>query len=97
MFKVFSIPLSDAAKIDPVLKDDLVSRQSIAVRDADPLGFPGLGILILVEGDEHAVARAAELFHGISTDLTAEREVAIRKAIRDQEDDVAAGLGMIFG
>mgnify|MGYP001578106151 FL=1 len=97
MFKVFSIFPADAAKIDPVLKDDLVSRQSIAVRDADPLGFPGLGILILIEGDERAVARAVELFQGISKDLSAEREVAIRKAIRDQEDDVAAGVGMIFG
>lgn len=97
MFRVFSIAPVDAAKIDPILKDDLVSRQSIAVREADPLGFPGLGILVLIEGGEPAVARAADLFKGLARDLPSEREAAIRKAIRDQEDAAAAGVGMIFG
>ena len=97
MFKVFSVPPAHKAKTETVLKDDLVSRQSIAEREADTLGFPGLGTLVLVEGDERAVARAAELFKGIGEDLPAEKAAAIRKRIRDQEDDVAAGVGLIFG
>ena len=96
MFKVFSVAPTDVPKIDAVLKDDLVSRQSIAVRDSGPLGFPGLGTLVLVEGDDRAVARATELFKGVAKDLPADREASVRKAIRDQEDDVAAGVGLIF-
>ncbi|TLZ59205.1 MAG: hypothetical protein E6K13_10080 [Methanobacteriota archaeon] len=97
MFKVFSVPPLRRSEKDAILRDDVVSRQSIVERDADALGFPGLGSLVLVEGDEKAVARAAELFKGVGEDLAAERASAIRQKIRDQEDDVAAGVGQIFG
>ncbi len=97
MFKVFSVPPAHRSKKDGVLKDDLVSRQSIAEREADALGFPGLGTLVLVEGEDRAVARAAELFKGIGEDLPADKAAAIRQKIKDQEDDVAAGVGLIFG
>lgn len=96
MFKVFSVPPAKRLQKDEVLKDDLVSRQSIAERDADALGFPGLGTLVLVEGDEKAVARAAELFKDVAEDLPPEKAAAVRQRIRDQEDDVAAGVGLIF-
>jgi len=97
MFKVFSVPPTKKAQKDEVLKDDLVSRQSIAERESDALGFPGLGTLILIEGDDKALARAATLFKGIAEDLPAEKAAAVRQKIRDQEDDVAAGVGLIFG
>ncbi|HEY4704422.1 MAG TPA: hypothetical protein VII27_01620 [Thermoplasmata archaeon] len=97
MFKVFSVPPAQKAKAGDVLKDDLVSRQSIAEREADALGFPGLGTLYLVEGEDRAVTRAAELFKGIGEDLPADKAAAVRQKIRDQEDDVAAGVGLIFG
>ena len=97
MFKVFSVPPAMRSKKDEVLRDDIVSRQSIVEREADALGFRGLGTLVLVEGEEKAVARAAQLFKGIGEDLPAEKASAIRKKIKDQEDDVAAGVGLIFG
>ncbi len=96
MFKVFSVPPAKKPQKDEVLKDDLVSRQSIVERDADALGFPGLGTLVLVEGDEMALARAAELFKGIAEELPPAKAAAVRQKIRDQEDDVAAGVGLIF-
>lgn len=96
MFKVFNVPPPKKAQKDEVLRDDLVSRQSIVERDSDALGFPGLGILVLVEGDDKAVARAAELFKGIAEELPTAKAAAVRQKIRDQEDDVAAGVGLIF-
>ena len=96
MFKVFTVPATKKAEKDGVLKDDLVSRQSIAERDSETLGFPGLGTLVLVEGDDKAVARAAELFKGIGEELPPAKAASVRQKIRDQEDDVAAGVGMIF-
>ena len=97
MFKVFSVAPAKKPGLEGVLKDDLVSRQSIAEREADALGFRGLGTLVLVEGDERAVARAAELFKGIGEDLPAAKAAEIRKKIRDQDDDAASGVGLIFG
>ena len=96
MFKVFSVPPAERSRKEAVLNDDVVSRQSIAEREADALGFRGLGILVLVEGDERAVARAAELFKGIGEDLPTEKAAAIRKRIREQDDDAASGVGLIF-
>jgi hypothetical protein len=96
MFKVFSVPPTQKPKKDEVLRDDVVSRQSIVERDADALGFPGLGALVLVEGEEKAVARAAELFKGVGQELPSKKAAAVRQKIRDQEDDVAAGVGAIF-
>jgi hypothetical protein len=97
MFKVFSVPLAKRSRKDEVLTDDLVSRQSISEREADALGFKGLGTLVLVEGDDRAVARATELFKDVGEELPAEKAAAVRQRIRDQEDDVAAGIGSIFG
>src|SRR3970282_367637 len=97
MCKVFSVPPAQKAKAGDVLKVELVSRQSIVQREADALGFPGLGTLYLVEGEDKAVTRAAELFEGIGEDLPADKAAAVRQKIRDQEDDVAAGVGLIFG
>ena len=97
MFKVFSVPPTRKSEKDAILKDDRVSRQSIVEREADALGFPGLGSLILVEGEDASVARAAELFKGVGEDLPAGKAAAVRQKIREQEDDVAAGVGSIFG
>ncbi len=97
MFKVFNVPPTKKAGKDAVLKDDLVSRQSIAERDGAALGFKDLGILVLVEGEDKAVARAAELFKDVGEELPAEKAAAVRQKIREQEDDVAAGIGSIFG
>ncbi len=97
MFKVFSVPVAKKARKDEVLKDDLVSRQSISERDANALGFKDLGILVLVEGEDKAVARAAELFKDVGEELPADKANAVRQRIREQEDDVAAGIGSIFG
>ncbi len=97
MFKVFSVPVTKKARKDEVLKDDLVSRQSIAERDSGALGFKDLGILVLVEGEDRAVARAAELFKDVGEELPADKAAAVRQRIREQEDDVAAGIGSIFG
>ena len=97
MFKVFSVLATKKAHKDEVLKDDLVSRQSISERDSDALGFPGLGTLVLIEGDDKALARAATLFKGIAEELLPDKAAAVRQKIRDQEDDVAAGVGLIFG
>jgi hypothetical protein len=96
MFKVFSVPPTQRPKKDEVLRDDVVSRQSIVERDAEALGFPGLGTLVLIEGEDKAVARAAKLFKGVGEELPAKKAAAVQQKIRDQEADVAAGVGLIF-
>ena len=97
MYAIFEVPTPNAAKIDEVLHDDLVSRKSIAIRDGAARGFAGMGRLVLVEGSEAALGRAADLFRDIAAKLEGEKAEAVYRAFRSQEDDVASGIGFIFG
>ncbi len=97
MYAIFDVKALNRPRIDEVLKDDLVSRQSIAIREAPVLGFPGLGTLVLVEGAEAALVRAAALFKDIAAKLEGSQAEAVYRAWKSQEDDVASGIGLIFG
>ena len=94
---VFEVKAANVPKIDEVLKDDLVSRQSIATRDGSALGFPDLGRLVLIEGTEAALARATDLFKDFAAKLEGARAEAVHKAFQSQDEDVASGIGLIFG
>jgi len=74
MYAVFSVEKNNIGKADEILKDDAVSRQSIAIRDASALGVDSENRYILIEGNEQAIKRAEELFKGIEEKL-AEEEI----------------------
>lgn len=74
VYAVFSVEKSDIEKANEVLKDDAVSRQSIAVRDASALEINGENRYILIEGNEQAIKRAEELFKGIEESVGIESE-----------------------
>ncbi len=94
---MFRVPSARASQIEAVLKDDLVSRQSILVRDAKSLGVGGEGTIVLVEGTEAGVARAETLLKDVALVMQGmEAEDAYRR-FRSQDDDAAAGMGLIFG
>ena len=94
---MFSVHAAAASRIDAVLKDDRVGRQSISVRDADALGFRGKGTLGMIEGEDAALARADALFQGIGTVLSPKEAAAVYRAVKSQEDSATSGMGLIFG
>jgi len=134
MYAVFSVEKNNIGKADDMLKDDAVSRQSIAIRDASALGVDSENRYILIEGNEQAIKRAEELFKGIEEKL-AEKEIGkgvkiesgeefpeatekkagevpkkeigkklpeeeaseIYDKIKKEEENVAEGVGFIFG
>lgn len=93
-YAIFSVKKENIGKIDEILKDDVVSRQSIVVRDADALGIEKDAQLILIEGDEKAIKRAEELFEGIGVK---EKDKNIYGKFKEEEKEVAEGVGFIFG
>ncbi len=97
VYRIFHVPAAASVRIDAVLKDDRVSRQSIAVRDAEALGLRLAGTLVIVEGEEAALRRAEELFHGIATALPSTEADAVYRALKAQEDSATSGMGLIFG
>lgn len=103
MYEVFEVKVADAPRVDAALKDplnpksDLVSRQSVLIRDARALNLPGEGRLVLVEGTEAALAAARELFKDFATRLEGPAAEAAYRAFKAQDEDVASGIGFIFG
>ena len=97
MYRVFRFPSAQADKLNLLLVDDLVGRQSITARDAKSLGLPGDDRYVLVEGSEVALARADELMKGITKPLPTSEAEGIHRRFRSQDEEAASGMGLIFG
>lgn len=80
-----------------VYGDELVSRQSITIRDNAALGMKKEGYYILVEGDEKAIRHAKDLLEGLADALAGKEEEDVLSAIQQQESSAAEGFGAIFG
>jgi hypothetical protein len=96
-FEIFDVKKENKSKVDELLKDDIVSRQSILVREAKVFNLDSHDTLVLIEGSESALKRAEELFSEIGKKLKSkEKEIAYKK-FKDEEGDVLGGVGLIFG
>jgi rubrerythrin len=95
-YAIYAVKREHIGKIDEVLKDDLVSRQSIAVRDAKVLGVEKEARMVIVEGTPEAITKADEIFKAIAEREKEEDAKKIYEAFRALEDSVASGIGMIF-
>lgn len=80
---------------EALLKDDLVGRQSIYIRNSKALGFVGDKVYIIMDGSEQAIARAKELLKDLAKEAANKEEVL---ATFDRiEAEAAAGMGFLLG
>jgi len=96
VYRVFCLTPAQADRVSVLTADDVVSRQSVVFRDAKSLGLKGDDRYVVVEGNEAAVARAAELLKGIPPLEGAEADDVYRR-FRSQDEQAASGMGLIFG
>ncbi len=96
-YAVFSVEKTQASKINKILKDDLISRQSISIRDASALNIDKDVRYVVIEGSDEAIKKAEELFGEAGKKEDEEYAKSIYDKIKSQEGDVAQGVGMIFG
>jgi hypothetical protein len=96
-YVIFEIKSAEAGKINTVLQDDTVSRQSIVIRDAHSLDIKGDVSYLKIEGSTEGLKRAEELAkeQGMKK-LTDKKAKKINDKIKEQEDAAATGMGMIF-
>jgi len=97
VYVIFEVKSEDAGKINTVIKEDIVSRQSILTRDAGSLNIDGNVLFLKIEGSEEGIKKAEELAkeQGFSK-LDAKKAEEVNKKIIEQEDSAASGMGMIF-
>ncbi len=78
--------------------DDLVSRQSVSMRDNTSLNLAGKeGYYLYVSGSEEAIKRAEEIVGERGEKLEGEEAEKIISLIKDSEEKQAQGFGAIFG
>ncbi len=94
---IISIPNENKNKIKEILKDDLISRQSITTRDAGALKLDKEVQLVLIEGEDSALAHAKELFKEVGTVEEGQTAEDIYTKFKQDEEGAAAGVGFIFG
>ncbi len=97
MYAVFKVPVENKGKADQMLKDDLVSRQSITVRDGPALEIEGKETYVLIEGSEQALKKADELFKDIGKKLEGAEAEKIFNIIKEREAEAEGGMGLLFG
>ena len=87
----------NVGKINTLIKDDLVSRQSILTRDSSSLDLEKDVSYVKIEGSDKGLKRAKELAKELKFKKLDEKKAKkIDKKIKEQEDSAASGMGMIF-
>jgi len=94
---ILKLPKGKSALLGKILQDDSVSRQTIAVRDAISLGYKGDETYILIEGAVDALKKAETIMGTEGESLQGEKKEDVRTKIKEAEDNVAEGLGFMFG
>lgn len=94
-FRVYRFPSAKRADMEAALGDDILSRQSLTVRDARHFGVPGEWVFLFVEGEEKGMLRADAVLLEIG-ERAPDGEV-LHQMLKDEEDAAASGLGSVFG
>jgi hypothetical protein len=94
---IFKVPTSNAGKLSQFTSDDIVSRQSITTRDASAIGMEGDDLYLRITGGDEGVAHATKLAkeQELGEVLPDAEAAKVAKAIQEQEDSAAEGMGLI--
>jgi hypothetical protein len=96
-YVVFEVKSENVGKIDEMIRDDLVSRQSILTRDSSSLDIKDDVFYVIIEGSKEGLKKAEELAKELGfKKLDKKKAEEINKKVKEQEDSAASGIGMIF-
>lgn len=97
MYAVFLFESESVARARELLEDDLVSRQSITLRDPETLGLDLKGLLVVIEGSEVAIKRFEEISGEGVQKLAGNDAERAYGLLKEEEEDAAEGVGFLFG
>jgi len=91
---ILELKPSEKALEKEILSDDVISRQSITIRDGKVLGLAEDKEYILIEGSEEAIERVK----GIAPNniLSGKWAAETYEKLKSEEEDAASGMGFIF-
>jgi hypothetical protein len=85
--------------IDTLVRDDMISRQSITTRDAKALGMKESHFYVKIEGTQEALEKATDIVkeNEIGECLSDKDAKKIDTKLKKEEESASEGIGMIFG
>lgn len=95
-YVIVKIPKEKSTVLGKIVQDDLVSRQTIAVREGEGLGIESKDTFVLVEGSKEALDKVEEIIGEDAELINGDEKEDIYGRIKEAEEKVAEGLGMMF-
>lgn len=93
---IFEVPNDRRAKLDEVLRDEVIARQSHKLRDAATLGGRSGHVYIQIDGSPEAVSKAETMLHDIGSKLPSKDAEALRARLQEEDEAASAGMGLFF-
>jgi hypothetical protein len=93
---IFEVPNDRRSKLDEVLRDDLIGRQSQKIRDSATLGGRSGHVYVQLEGSPEAVSRAEMLLQDVGAKLPAKEAEALHARLQEEDEAASAGMGLLF-
>ncbi len=97
-YAVFEIEAGKEGDAKMLEQDDLISRQTITIRNATALGLEGDSTYIKIEGSDEALKRATGMVadNELGEKLSEKEAQEIYDTIAEEEENASQGMGMIF-
>ena len=96
-YVIFEVKKEDSGKINTILKDDLISRQSITTRDSSSLDIKGEATCLKIEGSADALKKSEEMAKELGFKKLDEKKAKdINEKIESQDDSAASGMCTLF-
>jgi hypothetical protein len=93
---VIGVKKEFVSRVPELLRDDLVSRQSITTREAAALEMKSDLYLVIIEGNDKGVERAKEVFKPVGEPLPEKEAREVMEKVKAEEEKASMGVGMIF-
>jgi hypothetical protein len=95
---VFKVKKEDLQKANnALLKDEIVSRASIAFKEAKSIGIDEDTYYFYISGIDEVCNKAKELMKDISEIAGEDIKKKVIEKIKDEEETAMSGFGSIFG
>jgi hypothetical protein len=91
--------LDETKEMALLVQDELISRQSITIRDSKSLGVKGDHTYMKLEGNNDAITKAEEIIkeNKMGKKLPVREAATINNKLEKEDEDAHQGMGLIFG
>lgn len=98
MEEIYFYSEENSKKVNKLLEDDYFKRLGYILRECKLLGSDRKGYFLYIKAESEAIERAEEMLKEVEIEkILGEEKERIVKAILEEEESAAAGMGAIFG